>query len=372
MKIIHIITGLKDGGAENILYKICKHDIDNEHIVISLTSGDKYFSLLKKLGVKIYCMNMKSYSIFKFFDLIKLIHFLKPNVVQTWLIHGDFVGSIAARLAGMKNIVWNIVYSKLEIGSVKLITILLVKILAKLSYVLPKLIIVVSKSAKINCENLKYSKKKLRLVSSGYELSLLKPNIKQKLYFRKKIKIKKSLPLIGIVARYHPIKDHTNLFKALSIIKLKNVDFLCVLIGSDMNKKNKSVIAEIKKFQLNNYVKLLGKKNNIPQVMNGLDVNILCSKSEGFPNVIPEAMACGTPCVVTDVGDCALIVGNSGWVVPPKNPYKLAEAIEKAINEVNKKNWQKRCNLVRKRIKKKFDISKMILSYNKTWSEAYN
>ena len=73
MKIIHIITGLKDGGAENILYKICKYDISNEHIVISLTNGDKYFSLLKKLGIKIYCMNMTSYSVFKFFDLVKLI-----------------------------------------------------------------------------------------------------------------------------------------------------------------------------------------------------------------------------------------------------------------------------------------------------------
>ena len=161
MKIIHIITGLKDGGAENILYKICKYDISNEHIVISLTNGDKYFSLLKKLGIKIYCMNMTSYSVFKFFDLVKLIRFLKPNVVQTWLIHGDFVGSIAARLAGMRNIVWNIVYSKLEIGSVRLRTILLIKLLARLSYLLPKLIIVVSKSSKVNCEKLRYSKKKI-------------------------------------------------------------------------------------------------------------------------------------------------------------------------------------------------------------------
>ena len=138
-----------------------------------------------------------------------------------------------------------------------------------------------------------------------------------------------------------------------------------------MNRKNKILFNEIKRLQLDNYVKLLGPKNNISQVMNGLDVNILCSKSEGFSSVIVEAMACGTPCVVTDVGDSAFIVGKTGWIVPPKDSIKLANTIEKALSEIGKKNWKKRCDQARLRVKNNFGISKMIKSYNIIWSKVY-
>ena len=91
MKIIHIITGLGDGGAEHTLFKICKYDLNNTHIIISLTSSGKYFSLLKNLRIKVYCLNANFFSIFKFFYLIKLLRSLKPDIVQTWLTHADLL-----------------------------------------------------------------------------------------------------------------------------------------------------------------------------------------------------------------------------------------------------------------------------------------
>jgi len=371
MKIIHIITGLGDGGAENSLYKICKYDNLNEHIVISLQGIGKYFPLLKKIGITVYCININFFSIFKFFRIIKLLRLLKPDVVQTWLVHGDFIGGIAARLSGIKNIVWNVRYSNFEVGKAKLLTIVLIKILAKLSFLLPKLIVVVSKSAKKTCKKLGYCKKKLRLITNGYNLSTLKPNKYQKSYLRKIIKIKKKIPLIGTVARYDPKKDHINLLKALSLVRLKNIDFFCVLIGSGINKININLIREIRRLKLNNNIKLFGAKNNIQQVMNGLDLHIQSSRyGEGFPNVVAEAMACGTPCVVTNVGDAAFIVGKTGWVVPPKNPFKLAKAIEEALSEVNSKHWKKRSNQSRLRIKENFDIEKMLNSFNKVWTDV--
>ena len=163
MKIVHIITGLRDGGAENILYKICHHDKINHHIIISIIDGGKYAKILKGIGVDVYCINMKFYSFLKFLYLIKLIRSLKPDVVQTWLVHGDFIGGIAAKFAGVKNIVWNVLYSKLEIGVEKIRTIFIIKLLSKLSHIIPKLIIVVSKSAKENCINLGYNKKKNKI-----------------------------------------------------------------------------------------------------------------------------------------------------------------------------------------------------------------
>ena len=372
MKILHIITGLGDGGAELTLYKICKYDTSNKHIVISLKDKGKYFSLLKKLGIEVYCLNMNFFSIYKFFFLIKKINILKPNIVQTWLVHADFLGGIAARLAGIKNIVWNVRYSNIEIKKSKLSTILIIRILSRLSYIIPLSIIIVSKRAKKIYEKKGYDKKKLKFIPNGYNLSTFKISKVKKNYFYKKINLKKKIPLIGCVARYDPQKDHLNLLNALSIIRSKNLNFFCIFVGSNINQDNIDLVSKIKKLNLTSYVKLLGRNDNIPQLMNGLDLHVLSSSyGEGFPNVIAEAMACGTPCITTDVGDAAFIVGKIGWVVPPKNPIKLSKAIEKALYEIGGIKWDKRCIKARLKIKEKFSINKMLKSYNKVWVKVY-
>lgn len=372
MKILHIITGLGDGGAELTLFKICKYDNNNKHIVISLTDRGKYFSLLNRSGIKVYCLNMNFYSIFKFFFLIKLIGSIKPNIVQTWLVHADFLGGIAARLAGISKIIWNVRYSNIEIGKSKLSTILILKILSKLSHSIPLLIIIVSKKAKKIYKIKGYDNRKLKFIPNGYDLSILKINKTQKNTFKKKIKIKKQVPIIGNVARYDPQKDHLNLLKALSLIKQKNINFYCVLVGSNVNRSNIDLISKIKKFRLHNHVKLLGRNDDISRVMNGFDVHILSSSyGEGFPNVIAESMACGTPCITTDVGDAAFIVGKTGWVVPPKNEVKLSLAIEKALNEIGTTDWVKRSKKARQFIQKKFSINKMLKSYNRVWISVF-
>ena len=371
MKVVHIITGLGDGGAEHTLYKVCKYDINNNHFVISLTGPGKYYTLLKKLKIEVYCFNLNIFAIHKFFALIKLIHFLKPDVVQTWLVHADFIGGIAARLAGIKNILWNIRYSKIEMGKAKLSTIFIIKILAKLSFLIPKYIIIVSKRARDVYKKEGYNKNIFQYIPNGYDLSILTIDKIKKINFKKKINVHSKTPLIGNVARYDLLKDHLNLFEASSILRLKKIDFLCLLVGSNITKKNNDLIAGIKKFNLFHHVKLLGKKDDITEVMNGLDVYIQSSSfGEGFPNVLAEAMACGTPSVVTDVGDASLIVGNNGWVVPIKNPIKLSISIEKAINEIKTAKWNKRCNQARSRIKENYDISKMIKRYNVIWKNA--
>ena len=372
MKIVHIITSLEDGGAEHTLYKICKYDKINKHIVITLKDTGKYFYLLKKIGVKVYCLNLKFYAIYKLLSFITLLRFLKPDVVQTWLVHADLIGGLAARIAGIKNVVWNIRYSNFNIRKAKLETILLVNILVKLSYFVPKLIIINSKKAKKFYETKGYDKKKLVLIQNGYDLSILKPSKYQKILFKKKFKIKKAIPVIGNVARYDPKKDHSNLLRALSLIKLKNIDFSCVLVGSKIDSSNVDLISEIKRFQLSNHVKLLGQKSNISEVMNGLDFYVQSSSyGEGFPNVVAEAMACGIPCIVTDVGDASEIVGKTGWTVPPNKSIRLSKIINVALDQIREKNWSKRCNQARSRIKKNYYLEKMLESYNEIWNKIH-
>ena len=364
MKIVHIITGLGDGGAEHTLFKICKYDYSNKHIVISLKGRGKYYSLLNSQGIKVYCLNFNLFSIHKLFFLIKLLHSIKPDIVQTWLIIADFIGGIAARLAGIKNIVWNIRYSNIEIKKVKLFNFIIIRLLIKLSYVLPKSIVVVSKKAEGFYKKKGYDKKKLKLIPNGYDLKIFKNN-----EFKKLNKIKKNTPLLGYVARYDPLKDHLNLLNALSLIQNKKINFFCLLIGTNIYK-NKSLINEINKLKLTKNIKLLGPVKNVSKIMSSLDIHIQSSKSEGFPNVVAEAMVQKTPCVVTDVGDSSYIVGKTGWIVPPADSIKLARKIEVAIREIGTKNWHKRCNQARLRIKEKFSISKMICSYNSIWIQV--
>jgi glycosyltransferase involved in cell wall biosynthesis len=363
MRIVHIITDLKKGGAENSLYKICQYDKTNEHTVISIKSLGDYNLLFKKIGINVYNMNIKFYSFFKFIYLIKLIRLLKPDIVQTWLLHGDLIGGIAAKLAGINRIVWNIRYSKLERDVVTLRTIILIKFLSKLSFIIPKIIIVVSKSAFKNCKDLGYCVDKLRLIQNGFDVSIIIPYKK---------KYKKNIPILGSIARFDPTKDHENLLKALSIVKKKNISFVCHLIGLNIDKNNKLLVNQIKKLELSSSVKLLGKSNDALKSMRALDIHILSSKTEGFPNVVAEAMILGIPCIVTDVGDSALIVGKTGWVVQPKNPVKLANAIKKALSAIGKKGWKIRCEQAQLRIKNNFEINKMIKLYNMTWLTVYN
>ena len=130
-------------------------------------------------------------------------------------------------------------------------------------------------------------------------------------------------------------------------------------------------MSQIRKLKLDNHIGLLGPIKNISEVMNSIDVHVQSSASEGFPNVVAEAMACKTPCVVTNVGDSSYIVGKTGWVVPRNDSIKLATAIQSAFNEIGSKKWIKRRNMSRTRIKSEFSINKMIDSYNRIWIKVY-
>lgn len=339
MKIVHIITSLNDGGAENTLYKICKYDKFNKHIVISFLNSGKYFYLLKRIGIEVYALDVKFYSFYKIFILMKLLSSLKPNIIQTWLIHADLVGGLVSRLLGFKNIIWNIRYSEIQKkNQVKLTKLLIVKIMARLSYIVPRSIVIVSKKAQKIYASEGYDKKKFHFIPNGYDLKILKNNYLQKIEFKQTLKTNKKIPIIGNISRFHPKKDHINLIKALSILKSKNINFFCVLFGTNVDKNNTELVSEIKNLGLNRNVRLFGQNDNVVKIFNGIDLFVQSSSyGEGFPNVVAESMACKTPCVVTNVGDSSFILGDTGWIVPPNNPFKLAKSIQTAFNEIGKK-----------------------------------
>ena len=143
MQVLHIITSLGDGGAEALLYRMCKFDKEHNHIVISIMDKQKYGPLLNEIGVVVHTLSFPKGKIkfSGFFKLYRLIKQIKPDVVQTWLDHADMIGGIVARLAGIKNIVWGVHHTALVKGESKLSTIFISKINVFLSYFIPKKII---------------------------------------------------------------------------------------------------------------------------------------------------------------------------------------------------------------------------------------
>jgi len=206
----------------------------------------------------------------------------------------------------------------------------------------------------------------------GYDLTLFAPDDASRVRLREQWLISDELLLLGMVGRFDPQKDQANLIDALALLRQQGVAFVCVFVGPGMDVDNASLMQHIMNAGLVDQVHLLGSREDIPAVMNALDLHVLSSSyGEAFPNVLAEAMACGTPCVTTDVGDAAVIVGETGWVVPPCNSDALSIGIESALLERRDqpKVWAARQAAVRNRIMASFSLEKMISAYSGVWQE---
>ncbi len=372
MKIIHIITGLNNGGAEAILYRLCKYNKNNKHIVISMMDKGKYGELLEKENIKVYTLGMPIGKLtFKgIIDLYKLIQKFNPDVVQTWMYHANLIGGIIAKFSGVKKIVWGIHHSNLDETHNKKSTIFIAKILGKISGIVPSdIIFCAEKSYEIH-KLIGYRCKNMKVIPNGYELDKFYPNYENLENLKNQFNLNDAENIIGLVARFDELKDHNNLLHSLQLVKKKGIDFKCLLVGSNISNTNIELTNMINKYDINENIILLGERNDIPNIMNLLDIHVLSSYSEAFPNVLCEAMACGVSCITTDVGDAAFIVGNTGFVVPIKAPELMSDKIIKMLYEKkhDTKSWNNRKTNSRKRIVENFSIEKMIKNYEIIWN----
>jgi glycosyltransferase involved in cell wall biosynthesis len=207
------------------------------------------------------------------------------------------------------------------------------------------------------------------VIGNGYNINQFFTDNYIRDTFRSKFKVSNEVNLLGMVGRYDPLKDHLNLIMALPRIIKAGYNIKLILVGKDLDVNNQTLLNQSQENELLDKILLLGQRNDILAVMNALDLHLLSSSSEAFPNVLPEAMACGTPCVTTDVGDAGLIVGTTGWVVPPKDPLLLANAIMQALDEKHSNNqqWQDRKSKCRTRIVDNFSIERMVSNYHNVW-----
>lgn len=371
MQVTHIITGLNNGGAEAVLYRLCTNDTGATHTVISLMDMGKYGPMLEKAGITVHCLNMPQgrVTLSGLRKLYTLLKKAKPDAVQTWMYHADLIGGVIAKLAGVKKVFWGIRHSNLEPDKSKRSTIVIAKVCARLSKRVPTGIVCCADKALAVHAAIGYDKRKISVIYNGYSLDQFNINTEAGNAVKQEMDIAHVPFVLGLVGRFNPQKDHANLLNALVLLKEKNKEFVCLLVGAGINSDNTALYEQIKRFGLLDHIRLLDQRSDIPAVMNALDVHVLSSTTEGFPNVLAEAMACGTPCVTTNVGDAALIVGDTGWVVPPSNSEQLFEAITKALNEkqTDADAWNARQQAARQRIEDNFSIETMVGKYHRVW-----
>jgi glycosyltransferase involved in cell wall biosynthesis len=373
MKILHIITSLELGGAENALYKLCISDRKNTHVVVSFTNGGYYSDLLVENNIELYSLGLNRVdNVFvASYKLYKILSNTKPNIIQTWLYHADVYGGCMSWLFGYKNIVWNIRNTNVSSKALKSTTRLLLKIQAILSFIIPQRIIACSTKSIATHKEIGFCTSKFGVIYNGYDPKTLIFSSDERNRLRSKIGINNSEFVVGMVARFDVQKDHINLLRSLFIIKKRKIHIKCLLIGENVTHNNEVLSKLISEYGLDKQVFLLGASHNIRGIMSSLDLHILSSLGESFPNVVAEAMLCQTPCVATDVGESSRIIGCTGWIVPPQNSKILSDAIIKAkeIFDNDKVKWEHLRILSRSQIIEQFSIKRMVNEYNIIWSQ---
>jgi glycosyltransferase involved in cell wall biosynthesis len=334
-KIMHVITTLGPAGAETMLCRVAsamdRSRFENE--VVSLTGILDLAEGMQRMGVRVRTLGMKT-SIPNPFLVLRLAQWIresKPDVIHTWMYHANLVGALAACLAGDVPVVWGIHNGALDPRVDRRRTISVNRLCAHLSRKVPARIVCCSEASLRIHKKLGYAAEKLEVIPNGFDLEKVKPDPTARASVREELGIPADALLIGIAARFHPLKDHFNFVRAAARLHKQMPEVHFLLCGLDITWKNAQLVEWIDGAGLRNRCHLLGVRQDISRLFASMDIATTASLSEAFPVVIGEAMACGTPCVVTDVGDSALIVGEAGSVVAPGDPHALAEAWRKLI-----------------------------------------
>lgn len=374
MKICHIITGLSIGGAETTLYNLLNSGLgsENEVTVISLSDTGDFGDRLRVLGIKVYALGMKRRipPTFTLFRLRKLMIRLQPDLIQGWMYHGNFAAAFAAWLAPSNpGLIWNIRQCLYSLGAEKLLTQQVVKATRHFS-THADAIIYNSRLARQQHEAFGFAATRSQVIANGFKLENLQPRIEQRATTRFSLGMSAGCLVVGHVARYHPMKDHATFLRASIQVaeELPQVYFL--LAGRKVNFANSDLAGIVPPHLVSRFY-FVGEHDNVPALMAAMDVFCQSSWSEAFPNVLGEAMAAGVPCVATDVGDSAIIIGETGIVVPPKNSNALARALLAILS----KSDQERLALGRagrSRIETNYSLPDSVAQYEALYKNIFN
>ncbi|WP_259781288.1 glycosyltransferase [Aestuariispira ectoiniformans] len=362
--VVHIITGLGAGGAERMLSRLVTFDFEEpkpRQVVVSLGDEGVFGSMLRDAGVELHCLNLKLLTApVALWRLCRLLISIRPDSVVTWLYHADLMGTIACWLTGVENLYWNIRCSNIEFSNYSPFTRWTVQLLSRLSGY-PAGVLYNSKVGKAVHAEIGYHPKRWCYVPNGFDLDEWYPDEGDRDAVRSEWGVTDENFVIGMVARVDPQKDYPTFLAAVEAIVRKYGHVRIVLIG-------KGTEQVVQTEGVKHVTFCLGQRRDVTYLMRGLDLIVLSSAyGEGFPNVLGEAMATGVPCVTTNVGDAAEVVGDTGRVAPVSNPGKLAGEIEQMI-VMGHGDRQDLRSRARRRIRDFYSMPGKAVSYRQIWS----
>ena len=333
VQVAHIISGLDAGGAEVMLAKLVG-GMDRTRFtntVVSLTDRGQLGERIESSGVVVHALGMKRGrpDLLALPRLIRLIRSIRPTIVQSWLYHADLLSTVAMKFSRSPILVWNVRCSDMDLTHYPPLTRGVQRILAQWSAA-PAAVIVNSEAGKQQHEALGYHPRRWEVIPNGFDTQRFRPDVRLRSSLRQEWKVPQDAVIVALVARVDPMKDHATFLNAAQQVASAGANVYFLVVGKDTQTLGPTVAAR----GLTDRVRLLGYRSDIECLFPGMDVLCLSSAfGEGFPNVLGEAMACGIPCVSTDVGDARRIIADTGLIVPVRDPSALARAIVDLIDQ---------------------------------------
>jgi len=330
MKVLHVITGLNVGGAENMLAKLIEHGGEDEPVVLSLLPPGPIAKRITACGVPIHTLGMRRGLAGPgvMIRLPRIVHSLAPDLIHGWMYHGNLAASFARyRLGRRIPLVWNIRHSLPDLALESRQMRMLVKLSARLSRG-PDAIIY---NAHVSCgqhEAIGYRPEYGVVIPNGFDTARFAPNPGARNTARAAFGFSEGVLRVACVARLHPMKDQARLVEAVAAARAQGCDIHLVLVGHGLEEPAGDLKRLIEANLPADRITTTGARFDVADWLPGMDLLAVPSAwGEAFPNVIGEALASGVPVIATDVGDSARIVGKEGLIVPPMNSAALSEGL---------------------------------------------
>lgn len=365
-KIMHVITTTMVGGAEvQLMRLIAASDPGRfEHTVVGLGPEGPLAQSLRQAGAEVISLGLKPTATALpkgVGQLARLIGKIRPDLVQGWMYHANLLGLIAARLTGVRPVLWGVFCSDMDMKQYSLGARLLFKACV-LSAKQPGAIVSNSQVGVEFHVGLGYPRDTQLVISNGFDTENYRPDAKARAELRAQLGLSEDQVLIGNVARFDPMKDHAAMLAAAAQVAVEFPQARFITLGLDMEPGNPALAAALAPPLAGRFF-LKGSQHDVPRWLAAMDLHLSSSVfGEGFSNTVGEAMAVGLPNVVTDVGDSARLVGDTGLVTASGQPGQLAAALKELLllSGTERKNLGL---LARRRIMENFSLEVMARAY---------
>lgn len=335
IKVAICITGLQVGGAETFLAELMAvRPADLEVRVFSLIDGGPIVDRLTAVGIPVAGLHMSAGrpSIRSLLDLAGHLRRFRPDILHTWMYHADLVGGLAAKLARVPRVIWHLHNSDLSPERARLLTRIVARLCAVLSHWIPDVILSCSESGARVHMALGYARDRFLVVPNGVDAERFYPDASARASVGSEFGLDVARPRVGLIARVDAQKNHEGFFEAVRAFYERGGDADFLLAGRDVTPDHWQLKGWREATGHADRLTLVGPRSDVPRIMASLDIVTSSSLGEAFPLVLIEAMACGVPCVATDVGDAALIVADTGTVVPPNDAVAMATAWRRLLD----------------------------------------